>query len=434
MIGNCKGCGHPTKGQNSSNFINRQRTCPGLLEASRKGMPGIMCDVPGNQSTFESATGALILPFNQQNFLAAVMKWIIVSGLPFTTIQNRHLQAAFHLANPDAKSQSARSLARKLESSYDIVNERFLAAIRSEVGTIHYSHDSWTDSGRKNSYFGIYVSFVNDQMEYKEVLLRLLHMHGSHSGERMGDGMFDLFHKVAGISGQLGPGTADNAFNNLTAAERLATIIRGQLHLDYNAKDFVGCVAHIANLIAQAYLGREGQDAFHNPELEPANEEDEAVPLEDQEVVDEQEDSGEDTETDDEDDEESGEITSPLDEVHRLAVHDGTPRRPQSHGSYGCERQWLRSPPEQERNVLVSAKDFAALEIIQPTLKIFLNLTLVHSEVGANAHRIIPDLVNALDDLVRTHDHPSVTHARKESCDAAVDKLKKYLFKFIKNK
>ncbi|KAJ9111766.1 hypothetical protein QFC22_006425 [Naganishia vaughanmartiniae] len=121
----CRACGKAVKGQNTSNFLNHQRlSCKGLAEAIRSGMEGICCDPPagGSQATIGEDT-SLVLPYNHNDFLAAVMKWIIVSGLPFTTIQNKHLQQAFLAANPAARLQSARSLGRKLEDTYDIVKE-----------------------------------------------------------------------------------------------------------------------------------------------------------------------------------------------------------------------------------------------------------------------------------------------------------------------
>jgi hypothetical protein len=77
---------------------------------------------------------------------------------------------------------------------------------------------------------------------------------------------------------------------------------------------------------------------------------------------------------------------------------------------------------------------FDALQVIQPTLKIFLQLTLTHSEAGSNVHRIIPDLQNAMDELKEIHQHPSVSAARRESSDAARDKLKKYMSTFLVNR
>ncbi|KAJ9116497.1 hypothetical protein QFC22_004939 [Naganishia vaughanmartiniae] len=79
------------------------------------------------------------------------------------------------------------------------------------------------------------------------------------------------------------------------------------------------------------------------------------------------------------------------------------------------------------------SKVFDALERIQPTLAIFLNLTQVYSKVGATSFRIIPDLVAAIDEIEEIHNHPSVSTARRKSSVGAVKKLQKYLNKFLKN-
>jgi hypothetical protein len=76
---------------------------------------------------------------------------------------------------------------------------------------------------------------------------------------------------------------------------------------------------------------------------------------------------------------------------------------------------------------------FAALDIVHPSLKIFLQLTQVYSEVGAHSYRIIPDLINAIDQLRELHSHPSVSAARYESSEAAIKKLNKYLKRFLNN-
>jgi hypothetical protein len=165
------------RGRSTSNFHDHQRNkCPKLGEAARLGIPGIMCDIPitASQTTIGTTTGEIIQPYNHQKFLAAAMKWIIVSGLPFTTIQNPHLRKAFEAANPAVRLQSARTLARKLENAYNILSDRVVNHPRSVTSTIHYIHDSWTDTGRKNSYFGIYATYIDDNLEYKEVLIRLM--------------------------------------------------------------------------------------------------------------------------------------------------------------------------------------------------------------------------------------------------------------------
>jgi hypothetical protein len=260
MVKECRGpgCGKLVKCQNTSNFITHQRMCPGLLEAHRRGMPGIMCDVPA-QATFQQGSSELVLPFKHSKFLAAVMKWIIVSGLPFTTIQNPHLVQAFQEANPDARLQSARTLARKLEDTFDNVNTKVLDEVCRQDCILHYTHDSWTDSGRKNTYFGVYISYIDTNWQYQELLLTLMHMRGSHTGQRMGDGLFDLFHNIIGISGQLGPGTGDNASNNKKAAMRLEDLLRARFNVETRGQEFVGCICHIANIAALEYISGEGK-------------------------------------------------------------------------------------------------------------------------------------------------------------------------------
>lgn len=260
----CRGCGKHVKGRSTSNFLDHQRKCKGLAKAKLRGIPGIRCPVPDaeTQSTIDGDSGTLVRSFTHKEFLSAVMKWIIVSGLPFTTIQNPHLQRAFSCANAEARLQSARSLARRLEDTFDIVNDRVLKTLRNVSSFIHYAHDSWTDSGRKNSYFGIYATYVDDHFEYKEVLIRLIHMKGAHSGERIAQGLFDLFHNVLGVSKRLGPGTGDNASNNRTAAFHLAQLINAEVEdidIDMRGQDFVGCLCHIANIAALKYIAGEGR-------------------------------------------------------------------------------------------------------------------------------------------------------------------------------
>jgi hypothetical protein len=96
-VGECKGCGKEVKGQRTSNFLDHQKMyCTGLLAAYRRGVPGICCPVydSGVQANIDATSGRVIKPFNLNVFLKQIIKWIIVSGLPFSTIQNPHLREA----------------------------------------------------------------------------------------------------------------------------------------------------------------------------------------------------------------------------------------------------------------------------------------------------------------------------------------------------
>jgi hypothetical protein len=104
----------------------------------------------------------------------------------------------------------------------------------------------------------VYVTFISDDWKYEEVLLRLIHMKGTHSGERVGDGLFGLFDSIGRI-GRIGPGTADNASNNKRAAFRLAELMKLEGSPCASGNEILGCVCHIANLAALKYLQNEGK-------------------------------------------------------------------------------------------------------------------------------------------------------------------------------
>lgn len=134
-----------------------------------------------------------------------------------------------------------------------------MSQLQNVRSTIHFAHDSWTDTGRKHSYFGIYATYVDETFQFKEVLVRLIQMTGKHTGEKMGDGLFDLFHSVLKVGNNLGPGTGDNASNNRVAAHRLADLMEAELNIESDGDAMVGCLCHIANLAALTYLEGEGK-------------------------------------------------------------------------------------------------------------------------------------------------------------------------------
>jgi hypothetical protein len=111
-----------------------------------------------------------------------------------------------------------------------------------------------TAPGRKKSYFGIFASYIDDDYQYKEVLMSLIHMRGRHTGDRLGHGLFKLLHDHFGIIKNVGPGTGDNASNNKAAATRLSLLMRTELDIEARGYEMVGCVCHIANIAALKYI------------------------------------------------------------------------------------------------------------------------------------------------------------------------------------
>lgn len=201
---------------------------------------------------------AVIQPFTKARLHHKVVEWIASSGLPFTTVESSALREIFKFLHQKAILPSADTVSRHLEQLYETTEEMVDNLLRENASVLHYAHDAWTDPAHRNCFFGIYASFIDEKFEYREVLLRLVHLRGKHAGFRLGDGLFEIFQKMQ-IARNVGPGTSDNASNNLTTAERLMERMNGDLMLDMPSTDLMRCMCHVANLAASDYLNAEGQ-------------------------------------------------------------------------------------------------------------------------------------------------------------------------------
>lgn len=76
---------------------------------------------------------------------------------------------------------------------------------------------------------------------------------------------------------------------------------------------------------------------------------------------------------------------------------------------------------------------FEILELIQPALKIFANLTATYSAKEANLYRVLPDLHHAISELERMGSDPVLTSNRSKSFNIAAAKIKKYMMRFLQN-
>ncbi|KAJ9095956.1 hypothetical protein QFC21_005318 [Naganishia friedmannii] len=396
-----------------------------LLEVCRESFP----PMTASQPTIQATSGALIQPFNfnHRTLMSSIMKWIIVSGLPFTTIENPHLQQAFLVANPAANLQSARTLGRRLEDIWDVVNDKVLN---------YYSGPPRND---------LLLSRFLDRQRPEEFVLRYLQMLCLLDGSDM-------------------VGCLDHIWNIV-----VLKYLKCEAALDPSA------YAYAPENVPEIRVM--GETPFWAPDIEGRPNEDDAALLDETAVVDECEgyerqinvlDSLAEVDAD-EADENAEQGTSPIDLVHRLGVylHSSSLRMDE------FERVRAAKNPDTPKGLLplkdvvtiwnskevaikrvIRLRDtievyttrtrypkyprfppevFSALETIQPTLKIFLDLTLIYSKVEAQSYRIIPDLVDAIDQMRQIHSHPSVSNARYQLSEAAIKKLEKYLKKFLKN-
>jgi hypothetical protein len=260
----CKHCRKEVKSfsTTNSNLHTHQSRCPKLRTAFNAGALGISAKnriaLQTTITVIDPATGRLVQPFSQEGLYKLLQEWIIAQGLPFDSTESDHLRALLKYCNPAAQLPCAGTIRTRITRTYQTCASCIDEKLRNIKSVIHYAHDAWTDNERCNSFFGIIVSYVDNAYQYRQHLLRFMHLKGVHSGVRIGNGLFELF-RTAGIATRVGPGTGDNASNNRTTAQQLSDRLMDEVNHDINPDHFVGCMCHIVNLAAQAFLKAEGE-------------------------------------------------------------------------------------------------------------------------------------------------------------------------------
>ncbi|KAJ9091495.1 hypothetical protein QFC21_007195 [Naganishia friedmannii] len=435
----------------SNLWTHARQSCPKVHAL----LTGVAADA--TQSRMDGIN-AVIPPFTKARLDHKIVEWIASSGLPFTTVESSPLRDLCKFLHQYAILPSADTVARHLEQLYEdtekMVDERL----------------------------------QNNTFEYKEVLLRLVHLKGKHAGIRLGDGLFEIFQKME-IAHNVGPGTSDNASNNLTTAERLSERMNGELMLDMPSTDLLRCMCHVASLAATDYMDAEaklesndyqynpanvppiriiGQDDFHSVDpteeviatADRAEREDEEEAL----VLGEGFDSSVTSEVDD-----SDYWVSPIVLAHSLGVFvHASPARMEIFETMRKDRdpttrtgtlpmkdvptRWNSREAAVQRILKFRATikvfcirfkcercpqlgndTFRVLELIQPALAVFRHLTMTYSEATASIHLAIGDLHDSITELRKMHDHVSLTEARQTSYNQAISKLEKYFSLLLKD-
>lgn len=260
---------NPLKG--TPNLHYHQRRCRYILEAIRRKVKGVACtreqvigvDEP-RQTSLDSNSLSVIPPFSKEEFWKRLAIWVASDALPFRTVESPALRDVFRFCHPEAVLCSADTVASRIADEYTVLKNVVGEYLGSFDTTIHFSHDAWTDSHQSNGFLGVCASFVDENFQYREMLIALIHLEGKHDADAFANKLFTMFETL-GITKRLGPGTADNASVNPATAEVLNEKIFGQHLIDFPAKNLVGCVCHIANLAAKSFLAHESECKERNP-------------------------------------------------------------------------------------------------------------------------------------------------------------------------
>lgn len=186
--------------------------------------------------------------FSQETFRKALLKWLVVSDEPFSTVQEQAFIDMVKTLNPDAKLYSDKTVRSDL---MDTFNEKFTELkekLKSVPGKMSITMDGWT-SRNILPFLAIRAHWLDDQWEYQSQLLDFCHIEGSHSGANFRDIFAKALQSLGVPLDKIVSITVDNASSNDTFFDELEDVF------DILGDDqHIRCLAHIINLAAQDVL------------------------------------------------------------------------------------------------------------------------------------------------------------------------------------
>jgi hypothetical protein len=193
--------------------------------------------------------------FHQNIFEEKLLEFITSAQLPFRIVEHPAFKDLFdvaQLADSKINIPSARSIRRRLDQSVEEQRQTILSKL-PEGSQLSIALDCWT-SPFSQAFMAITGYFLDQEWNYREVLLGFEHLHGSHTGGNLSKTVIQILQQY-GVADRVLSITTDNASNNNTMITSVQETVQS-LGLS-NASIFrVPCISHVIQLSLNQLLGK----------------------------------------------------------------------------------------------------------------------------------------------------------------------------------
>ena len=193
--------------------------------------------------------------FSRDILLKKLLKFITTARLPFRIVEHpefKDLVEIIQLAQSKIDIPSARSLRRCLDTTVQEQQQSVLSKLQ-EGSRLSIALDCWT-SPFSQAFIAITGYFLDQEWNYREVLLGFEHLHGSHTGGHLSETVFQILQEH-GIADRVLSITTDNASNNNTMMTSIQETIQSY-GLSNTSIFRIPCIAHVIQLSLKQLLGK----------------------------------------------------------------------------------------------------------------------------------------------------------------------------------
>ena len=194
--------------------------------------------------------------FTKETWEHEIIRTITILRLPFQTIEHPQMQRLLKLAQSapsDLDFPSAKTISRRL---HEIVNQRQESLLQTlpKNAKLSIALDCWT-SPFQQAFMAVTGYFIDNNWNYREILLGFLPLHGTHSGANLSTYIIELFQKHNILDRVLSI-TTDNASNNNTLIQSTQESLQSLELNDQTSIIRIPCVAHVIQLCLKQLLGQ----------------------------------------------------------------------------------------------------------------------------------------------------------------------------------
>jgi hypothetical protein len=206
--------------------------------------------------------------FDCQAFRHTAVAWLVDGNHPLSEFEKPAFRQMLEAANPEAAAAlwtSHASVSRYVMRRFDFMLPQVVADLSKSLSKIHISFDGWTTKGGKRGFLGVVTHYVNSAGDLVDLPIALPQLTGAHTGEKIAGIISKTLQQFGINSRTIGYFMLDNATNNDAAVLRIAE----QMGLNATHRR-LRCGAHTLNLIGQALLWGNNNDAYDNDSSEAA--------------------------------------------------------------------------------------------------------------------------------------------------------------------